>query len=74
MGHLRHPLRRLAALGAAAALLPLAAVSAPITAPATPQPNQAQSQQQTWFADPPSSVTFTNYYWYIMLASQYYPR
>ena len=32
----------------------------------------AQSQQQTWFTSPPTSVTFTNYYWYVMLASQYY--
>jgi len=64
----RHSVRRLAALGAAAALLPLAG----FTPPALAQPNQAQSQQQTLFTDPPSSVTFTNYYWYIMLASQYY--
>ena len=68
---MRHPLRRLAALGAAAALLPLAAVAAPKSAPA-PAKAQAQAQQQTWFTDPPSSVTFTNYYWYVMLASQYY--
>ena len=65
---MRHSVRRLAALGAAAALLPLAG----FTPPALAQPNQAQSQQQTLFTDPPSSVTFTNYYWYIMLASQYY--
>ena len=68
---MRHPLRRLAALGAAAALLPLAAVAPPNSAPA-PAKAQAQAQQQTWFTDPPSSVTFTNYYWYVMLASQYY--
>ena len=40
-----------------------------------PQQQPAQqlpAQQQTWFTNPPSSVTFTNYYWYIMLASQYY--
>jgi len=67
---MRDPLRRLAALGAAAALLPLAASS--FTPPALAQPNQAQSQQQTWFTNPPSSVRFTNYYWYVMLASQYY--
>ena len=68
---MRHPLRRLAALAAAAALLPLAAVAAPNSAPA-PAKAQAQAQHQTWFTDPPSSVTFTNYYWYVMLASQYY--
>ena len=32
----------------------------------------AQSQQQTWFTSPPTSVRFTNYYWYVMLASEYY--
>jgi hypothetical protein len=36
------------------------------------QQQQQTSQQQTWFTRPPSSVTFTNYYWYVMLASQYY--
>ena len=36
------------------------------------QQQQQPSQQQTWFTRPPSSVTFTNYYWYVMLASQYY--
>lgn len=36
------------------------------------QQPQQPTQQQTWFTNPPSSVTFTNYYWYVMLASQYY--
>jgi len=69
---MRDPLRRLAALGAAAALLPLALPPAGLMAPAVAQPQPAQSQQQTWFTNPPSSVRFTNYYWYVMLASQYY--
>ncbi|MFM7436112.1 MAG: DUF2808 domain-containing protein, partial [Vulcanococcus sp.] len=55
-----------------AALLPLALPPAGLMAPAVAQPQPAQSQQQTWFTNPPSSVRFTNYYWYIMLASQYY--
>ncbi len=41
-------------------------------AQATQLQQQQPSQQQTWFTRPPSSVTFTNYYWYVMLASQYY--
>ena len=64
------PLRRLA-LVAAAALSPLLP-GAGTLAQGLPAGAAAQSQQQTWFTSPPTSVTFTNYYWYVMLASQYY--
>jgi hypothetical protein len=71
------PLRRLtlAAVAATSALSPLL-VETGLTKGALAQgmvPGAAaQSQQQTWFTSPPTSVRFTNYYWYVMLASQYY--
>jgi hypothetical protein len=76
------PLRRLALAAVAAtstALGPLLPGTGPIGGAFAQNLGQgltpgaaAQSQQQTWFTSPPTSVTFTNYYWYVMLASQYY--